>query len=68
MKVGDVITAVGDNDALDAFGLATELVTAQGTVTLTLRRGDKRRCRNRPGAIDAGRFETNSVTHLRDGR
>lgn len=38
MEVGDQIVRVGDNQSPDAFGLATELVGATETVTLTVKR------------------------------
>jgi regulator of sigma E protease len=40
MKVGDVITAVDGDDAIDAYSLAEALVTNTDSVRLTLRRGE----------------------------
>ena len=41
MKVGDQIIRVGDNESPDAFGLATELVGAAETVSITVKRGEE---------------------------
>ncbi len=40
IKVGDVITGVGGEPVGDAFGLAIELTMLDGSVNLTLRRGE----------------------------